>query len=202
MNAIEREIRDCLLGRTLPMQKGRLRAMGPDDYRQPIGVGDGAGAVRFLGVASDSRVLQSDLSETELLKSCRQSMHSVGRSLLLLQQPDNPACLIRYVLTSPVIVLVHIENELPLVTAYSGRSIRGWISIIRALATFESHLPENIAISAEKAPKETRKARKKRKKEERKAAKAARKEARAEYREMKKNARMPKNEQEEEDQEP
>ena len=201
MNAIEREIRDCLLGRTLPMEKGRLRAMGPDDYRQPIGVGDGAGAVRFLGVGTGSRVLQTELSETELLKSCRKSMHYVGRSLLLLQQPDNPACLIRYVLTSPVIVLVHIENGLPLVSAYAGRSIRGWISILRALAAFERHLPEDISISAEAAPKETRKARKKRKKEEKKAEREARKEAREAYREMRKNARTAKDQQEEEDRE-
>ena len=177
------------MGRTLPLEKGRLRSMGPDDYRIPIGVGDGAGSVRFFGVGQQSRVLQSDLSEEELLKACKKSMHKVGRSLLLLLQPDNPACLIRYVTTSPAIVLVHYVNELPIVTAYAGRSFTGWISILRALASFERQLPEGIVISGQKAPKETRKERKAREKEEKKAEKEARKEAREEYREERKAVR-------------
>ena len=169
MTITDREIRDCLMGRTLPLEKGRLRSMGPDDYRLPIGVGDAAGAVRFFGVGQQSRVLQSDLPEEELLRACRKSMHKVGRSLLLLQQPDNPACLIRYVMTSPAIVLVHYVNDLPLVTAYAGHSLTGWISILRALASFERQLPEDIVISGQKAPKESRRERKAREKEEKKA---------------------------------
>ncbi len=190
MTFTEREIRDCLLGRTIPLEKGRLRAMGPDDYRLPIGVGDGAWAVRFFGVGFQSRVLSSELSETELLRTCKKSMHKVGRSLLLLQQPDNPACLIRYVTTSPAIVLVHYMDELPVVTAYAGRSLTGWISILRALASFERQLPEEITISGQKAPKESRRERRAREREERKEIREAKKDYREALREERRAARF------------
>ena len=81
-------------------------------------------------------------------------------------------------------------DEQPVVTAYAGRSLTGWISILRALASFERQLPEEITISAEKVPKEKRRERKAREREERKEIREAKKDYREALREERRAARF------------
>ena len=170
--AEEKEIKHVLLGRTIPMEKGVIRAMGEDDYRMPIGIGDGAGAVRFFGVARRSKLLETELSEKEVRYACKKSMRKVGRTLILLKQEETPACLIRYILSRPAVLTVTFEDGKPVATAFSGRGIMGWISLFRALSELKRELPQTIRYSDERAPKvkaESKRQQKKRLKKEMKA---------------------------------
>ncbi len=178
MTETELEVREALMGRTIPMEKGRLRTMGADDYRIPIGVGDGADAVRFLGLTQHSKVLSTELSEAELYRTVKKSMHKVGRSLLLIGQPETPACLIRYVLTRPAVVTVRYIDDIPVVTSWAGRGLTGWISNLRAMASFRKQLPDTVTFAEDAAvPKDE---------------KIKRRDFRREVREMKKQQRAEK----------
>ncbi len=180
MTETELEIREALMGNTIPMEKGHLRTMGPDDYRLPIGVADGANAVRFLGVRQNSKVLLTELKPAELDRAVRKSMHKVGRSLLLLGQPDIPACLIRYVLTRPAIITVRYIDDVPVVTSWAARGATGWISNLRALASFKKQLPDSISFADDaEAPKEEKITRRQFRKQVREAKKSMREERRA-----------------------
>ncbi len=183
----KREIRRVLLGKTLPQENGRLTSMGPGDYRLPLGVGDGAGAVRFLGVGGKSRRLETKLREPAVKNKAAQIMEDIGRGLDLREQPDTVACLIRYVLTRPAVLTFRYMDGIPVLTAWAGRGFTGWISRRRALRAFTSRLPESIRLSEKQPPaveppkeKKQKKSRQERKAEKRVAREQAAAKARAE----------------------
>ncbi|MBR3059606.1 MAG: hypothetical protein IKS05_04605 [Oscillospiraceae bacterium] len=181
----KREIRRVLLGKTLLQENGRLTSMGPGDRRLPLGIGDGAGAVRFLGVGGKSRRLETKLREPAVKNKAAEIMKDIGRGLDLREQPDTVACLIRYVLTRPALLTFRYMEGVPVLTAWAGRGLTGWISRRRALRAFRARLPESIKISEKQAPaveppkeKKQKKSRRERKAEklaarEQAAAKAA-----------------------------
>ena len=144
MTETEMEIREALLGNTIPMENGHLRTMTEADYRLPHGVSDSGAAVRFLGVRQRSVVLSSELGKKALLKTVRKSLHFVGRTLVLMGQPETPCCIIRYVTTRPAIVTVRYINGVPVATAWSAKGMTGWISNRRALSSLRKQLPPEI----------------------------------------------------------
>ena len=170
MTREKREIRDILLGRTTPDGNGKLTSIERGTLHLPVGVGDGAGVVRFFGVARRAQRYDTKLGEAEALAAAEQVMLDIGRGISLREQPEAACCLIRYVLTRPALLCFRCVDGVPLLTAWAGRGIGGWISLRRALRAFEQHAPEALQPSDEPAPKEQkeRKPRRERRKREEK----------------------------------
>ena len=150
-----RELRDILLGRTELEEDGRLSAVPPGQVHLFQGVSDGAWGVRIFGVARRTLPLKTGLSRKDAPAVVRRIMQDLGRGLFLRETPEAVACLIRYVLTKPAVLvfaLVFVVAGLafrytdagPIVSAWAGRGLMGVISRRRALAAFVRHLPEEI----------------------------------------------------------
>ena len=188
MTALDKEIRQVLLGKTKILNDGRLSTLEDGDYMMPRGIADGAGAVRFFGVARRARVLEGKLSEWNMKEAVRSAMRNIGRGLALQEDPEAVACLLRYVLTKPAVLCFYYQGESPVLAAYSGRGFTGWISRLRAVAAFKKQLPDSIAIT-DVVPPDLSKEEKARKKQEKKEQKLAKKKEKAE-RKAKKEARL------------
>lgn len=150
----KREIRRALMGRVLPTEDGRLTVMEKGQTRLPIGVSDGAGAVRFLGIRKKAKRLELSCSREEALSLARKQMEDIGRVLYLSQQPEAAACLIRYLLTRPAVLVFRFQEDVPVLTAWAGRGLTGWISNRRALRAFVKRMPEKMRLSEEPLPKD------------------------------------------------
>ena len=189
MNDAEKEIRSILLGRTILLEDGRLSVPQKGDFYLSGGVSDGAEAVRFLGMAKKSQVLETVRREFDVRVTIQRMLQNMGRGVVLHEQPEARACLIRYVLTKPVLLTFDYVEGLPVLTAWAPRTITGLISINRALKKFNKDLPEDIVVTGKEAPEmpegESDKA-KKAAREEKKAAKAAKKEEKRREREAQK----------------
>ena len=151
--AEKKEIKRALLGKIEPTADGRLTVC-PVGQLWTLGVGDGATAVRLLGVARRARCYETKQGEAKVLKTAADCMLHVGRALVLQEQPQTPACLCRYLLTRPVVLTFRFEEGVPVLTAWTGRGLTGWISQRRAIRAFEAHLPDAIKLSDRKPPKD------------------------------------------------
>ena len=169
------EIRRVLLGRTLIAEDGRLVAMEKGQLRVPLGVTDGAGAVRFLGIRKRACRLDVKLPKARALEQAFSHMQDLGRGLYLPQQPEAAACLIRYVLTRPAVLIFSYQDEVPVLTAWAGRGLTGWISNRRALHAFTKNLPKGMSVSERPVPEDPEEAKKKQEKLARKEAKKKKK---------------------------
>jgi hypothetical protein len=138
----------------------------------PNGVINGAGRVRFLGVSGRTRCYETDLSGEELMNRVEECMRNIGRGVRLRQQPDAAACLIRYVLTRPALLVFRRVKDLGVLSVWTGRGAMSWASRMRAIRAFERPLSEVLRLS-EKAPPEEEPEKKRR----RKRKKASREEA-------------------------
>ena len=164
MTKEKKEIRSILLGRILLTEDGKMTSVGKGDFYLPVGVSDGASAVRFLGIARKARVYRSTLSREETLQTGQRLMLDLGRALVLREQPETAACFIRYLATRPaVLTFRYVEDQLVL-TAWAPRGLTGRISLRRALASFERRLPGEITRTDEKPPEEPKKAKQEKKK--------------------------------------
>ena len=159
----KREIRTVLLGKTVLAGDGRIIALEPGIHLS-AGVGDGAGAVRFLGIASRSVCYDTVFDPYNTLGAAQKSMFEIGRGLILREQPEAAACLIRYILTRPVVLAFRYIDNVPVLTAWTGRGLTGWISIRRAIKAFNEELPEGVKASDKTAPKDAGDTEKKKKK--------------------------------------
>ena len=159
----KKEIRSILLGRTVLTEDGRLTSPEPGTLLIPRGVVDGAGTVRFFGIKAGARRYQTQTGERELMTAAEQHMRGVGHSLRLREQPDAAACLIRYVLTRPAVLTVRFEEGQPVLTAWSGRGLMGWLSRRRAIGAFERALSEDLRYTGPEKDKTKKKRRKSRK---------------------------------------
>ena len=169
----KQELRRVLMGRTLIAEDGRLIAMEKGATRLPMGIGDGAVGTCFFGICRKARRLKVTSSEEKAKILAFDVMKDVGRGLYLPEQPEAVACLIRYVLSRPaVLVFDYVEGE-PVLTAWAGRGITAWISLRRALNGFIKKMPKQMKVSDEKAPED--KVEKKQKKEKKKKEKKNRK---------------------------
>ncbi len=176
------EIKRVLLGRAVLAQDGRLTALPAGAFmKTPIGIGDGATAVRLLGIFRRVRRYETKDGRPRVTEAARKAMQNIGRGLILSEQPEAVACLLRYILTRPVVLVFAYENGAPTLTAWTGRSLTGWISQRRAIGAFEKWLPDTMTANDFKPPKET--------KEKRKARKEEKKRARAEKKAEKKAAK-------------
>ena len=164
MTSETKEIRSILLGRTSLDEKGKLTSISRGEFHLPLGVADGAVAVRFLGVARRAKRYESSMDEKMTLTAAEAAMREIGRGLSLREQPESAACLIRYVLTRPAVLTFRYVDGIPVLTAWAGRGLSGWISLRRALSAFARHAPEELSLSGEELPKEKKKPRRERKK--------------------------------------
>ncbi len=171
MTPEKKEIRDVLLGKTMILEDGRLSSLGPEDFIMARGIGDGAGAVRFFGVGQRSRLLESELTKKKMTKIVQKCMEDIGRGLILQGQPETVACFFRFILTKPAVLTFRFIEDKPVVTAWAGRGLTGWISTLRALAIFGKQLPKTIWFSEEEAPKEQKEKKEKKEKKQRRKKK-------------------------------
>lgn len=156
------EIRRALLGKTVIAGDGRLAVIPDGDYTHiPLGVGDGAGAVRFFGMMQRTRRYKTKDSSVRVMKAAAESMKHIGRALALQEQPQTIACLIRYVLTRPAVLSFAYENGVPVLTAWTGRGLTGWLSIRRAIRAFERRLPDSMEPEEIRKPVEKKENKKK-----------------------------------------
>ena len=176
------EIKRVLMGRAILADDGRLIAVPAGTFmKTPIGIGDGAGAVRFLGVSRRIRRYETKDGKARVNDTVTKAMQNIGRGLILNEQPEATACLIRYILTRPAVLVFTWEDGTPTLTAWTGRGLTGWISLRRAIKAFEKGLPDTITANEIKVSAEEKKARKeqkeekKRQKAEKKAEKKAKK---------------------------
>ena len=147
-----KEIRTILMGRTIPGESGRLTAVRKGEFHFSTGLGDGAAAVRILGVCRKSTVFDTELSPEEATKIAWVRMMDLGRCLELRCQAETAACFIRYILTRPAVLTFRYIDGVPTLTAWAGRGMTGWISVRRALAAFEKDLTPELTPTDEKAP--------------------------------------------------
>ena len=147
MKKDKKEIRDLLLGKAVQDDDGKLVTPESGTFRLPMGIVDGASTVRFLGIRENRRFYKSELSEKELMAEAEKCMRDIGRGVHLRQQPDAVACLIRYVLTRPVILVFRIEDDCGILSAWAGRSLMGRISRLRAIHAFEKPLADVLRIT-------------------------------------------------------
>ena len=176
MRKDKKEIRNLLLGKAVVDEEGRLVTPEAGTFRVPNGIADGAGAVRFLGVSGKTQCYESDLSEEELADRAAECMRSIGRGVYLRQHPDAAACLIRYVLTRPALLVFRRVEGLGVLTAWTGRGIMSWASRLRAIRAFERVMGDAIRFSSAPPPEEEPE-----EKRRRKRRKALPEEAREDY---------------------
>ena len=184
------EIKRVLLGRTILVEDGRLAAIPAGTFlRTPIGIGDGADAVLLLGMTRRIRHYASKDGKARIIEAAKRSMQNIGRGLYLTEQPEAAACLIRYILTRPAVLVFTWEDGMPTLTAWTGRGLTGWISLRRAIKAFEEGLPDSIA-AAEVKPSEVEKDARKANKEEKKRQKAEKKAEKKAQKDAKKAAKL------------
>ena len=170
MTQAVKEIRSILLGRTKLTDDGKIAMRVPGEFALSYGVADGASAIRFLGVARRSAAYTTKSSKKNVMKAATVAMSNIGRGVVLNEQPDTVACLIRYVLTKPVLLSFRFVDEIPVLTVWSARTVTGLLSLRRAIRAFEKELPKNITRSEEAAPVDPLLQKEKKKKEKKKKA--------------------------------
>ena len=174
-DAKKAEIKRVLLGRAVLADDGRLIAIPAGTFmKTPIGIGDGASAVGIFGMSHRIRRYETKDGRTRITEAAKKSMQNIGRGLILNEQPEAAACLIRYVLTRPAVLVFTWEDGTPTLTAWTGRGLTGWISLCRAIKAFEKGLPDTMTENEIKVSEEEKEA-KKAKKEEKKRQKAEKK---------------------------
>ncbi len=148
----KQEIRRVLMGRTEPAPDGRLTAMAKGRIRIPLGISDGAAAVRFLGIFRKARRLKVSCPKEKAVSLAAAVMRDCGRELILPAQPGTAACLIRYALTRPAVLVFSYQDGIPLLTAWTGRGLTGLISVRLALKSFIRKMPKQFELSDKAVP--------------------------------------------------
>lgn len=185
------ELRRVLLGRTEPTPDGRLTAMKKGQLRVPLGVADGATAVRFLGIFKKAKRLKVSCPEKKARELAAGVMREVGRELILPEQPKAAACLIRYVLFRPAVLVFDYQDSIPVLTAWTGRGLTGLISVRRALKSFLKKMPQQFAVSDKEVPKDRDEELERQEKERRRRQKREQKEQKKKKKPAPENAAEP-----------
>jgi len=144
----KREIRDILLGKSILTEDGRLTSKDPGTILMPQGVVDGAGAVHLFGISGKDYRYETGLAEDALAEQVNQSMRNLGRALSLREQPEAAACLIRYALTGPAVLVFRCAEGGPVLTVWTARGLMGSITRRRAVGAFERTMPEDFRPAA------------------------------------------------------
>lgn len=151
-NEQKREIRSLLLGKTQLAEDGILVALRPGEFGILNGVGDGAGAVRFLGIGRRTQLLSSKVPEARTLEIGWEIMKDIGRRVYLQETPEAACCLIRYILTRPALLILQYIDGKPVLTAWAGRGATAWISRRRAIKAFLKRMPKQLTAAQGEAP--------------------------------------------------
>ncbi len=151
--AEKKEIRSVLLGRTVLAENGMITTLEPG-FHLSAGIADGAAAVMLWGIKKKSWRFETKFSRQKTLKEASSAMQNIGRGLILREQPEVSACLIRYLLTRPVVLIFSYVEDVPVLSAWTGRGLSGWLSQKRALKAFEDELSDGIRLSLDKAPED------------------------------------------------
>lgn len=155
------EIKRVLMGRVVMAEDGKLVPIPKGEFLEsPVGIGDGALGTFVFGVGSCTREYAGQMKRNHILSAARKAMENVGRGLTLREQPEGVACLRRFVLTRPVVLVFTMEEGIPTLTAWTGRGVTGWISRRRAIRIFERSLPEGISPVRKKPEKGEKSAKK------------------------------------------
>jgi len=152
----KREIRDILLGRIAVNEQNMLCTPGSDSLRLPLGIGDGVVSVRLLGLRSRCRACRSSAEQRDTLERVRARMEDIGRAVYLREQPEAAACLIRYVLTRPALLVFRYTDDGPVLAAWTGGGLTSWISRLRAFHSFGKSMPKGLEITERKVRLETK----------------------------------------------
>ena len=180
----KQEIRRVLMGRTLVAEDGRLVAMEKGRLKVPQGITDGAVGTCFFGIRKRAVRLNVSCAQPRARELAFLRMRDIGRGLYLPEQPEAVACLIRYVLTRPSVLIFDYQDEVPVLTAWAGRGLTGWLSNRRALKAFLKELPKGMSVSDKPLPEdkeaETKKQEKQAKKDAKKQKKLEKKQKRQE----------------------
>ena len=194
-DAKKAEIKRVLLGRAILADDGRLIAIPAGTFmKTPIGIGDGAGAVGLFGMSRRICRYETKDGRARINATVTKAMQNIGRGLILNEQPEATACLIRYVLTRPAVLVFTWEDGTPTLTAWTGRGLTGWISLRRAIKAFEKGLPDSMTANEIKVSEEKKKDRQEKKEE--KKRKRAEKKAEKEAKKKSKSGKQPQEEQE------
>ena len=159
-----KEIRNLLLGKAVVDEEGRMVTPAAGTFRVPNGIVDGAGAVRFLGISGKTQCYETDLSEEEIMARAREFMRNTGRGVYLRYHPDAAACLIRYVITRPALLVFRWIEGQGVLTAWTGRGFMSWTSRLRAIRAFERTMGDVIRYSTVPPPEEEPEEKKRRRK--------------------------------------
>lgn len=145
-----KEIKRALMGRTYPLEDGRLAVMAAEDYRLPIGVSDGAGSVLLFGIGRRAVSLKAAGKQGSAKKAAKEAMAHVGRELVLIEQPDTVACIRRYRLTRPVVLTFSYADDVPVLSAWTGRGPLSFIARRLAVRSFLKHAPKGLSLAPKK----------------------------------------------------
>ena len=177
------EVKRVLMGRTMPREDGTLAALPAGMIMPtPIGIGDGAAETWLFGLKRRVRRYVTKDKRDRVAAVAKKAMQNTGRGVTLNEQPEAVACLVRYILTRPAMLVFSFENDIPTLTAWTGRGLTGWISLRRAIRTFEESLPDTMVPDEQnisKVEKQKAKEEKQKAKEEKKKEKASKKQAKA-----------------------
>lgn len=145
-----REIRQILLGRTMWTQDGCLEALQKGQRIRFQGMGNGWGAVHFLGIARRERTYQ--LPANTPAKLAAELLNRMGRPVRLAEQPKVSACLCRYLMSAPVLLTAEREGNQLRLSAFTAKGALSALICLRALNTFEKGLPETVKPVEQKEP--------------------------------------------------
>ena len=136
----KKELKRALMGKTFPLEDGRLCVMTENDYRIPLGVSDGADSVLLLGIGRKAVYMKAAGKPGSAKKAAREAMYHVGRELILREQLDT---------------FLYVE-DVPILTAWSARGLFSFISRRLAIRAFLKHCPKGLSLAAKKEEKEDR----------------------------------------------
>ena len=167
----------------MPREDGTLAVLSAGMIMPtPIGIGDGAAETWLFGLKRRVRRYVTKDKRDRVAAVAKKAMQNTGRGVILSEQPEAVACLVRYILTRPAMLVFSFENDIPTLTAWTGRGLTGWISLRRAIRTFEESLPDTMVPDEQnisKVEKQKAKEEKQKAKEEKKKEKASKKQAKA-----------------------
>ena len=152
----KKELKRALMGKTFPLEDGRLCVMTENDYRIPLGVSDGADSVLLLGIGRKAVYMKAAGKPGSAKKAAREAMYHVGRELILREQLDTIACIRKNRLTRPVVLTFLYVEDVPILTAWSARGLFSFISRRLAIRAFLKHCPKGLSLAAKKEEKEDR----------------------------------------------
>lgn len=150
-----REIREVLLG-NIVMGADKRMIVSRAVFGNPWGLNDGAPETIVFGVAQRTYVYHAPFREYARSRYAVEKMlGKIGKAVHLETAPEHAVCLIGSVFFRPVVLEFterrdeNGEQEMALY-AYSGRTLFSLLSIRRAVAVFEKHLPDRVERSDRK----------------------------------------------------